>query len=384
MPENPDNYIVWAVICMQEGKLDEALAAAKIGIGFNPDTVGHYVTLSSIYAAMGDKVKARSILADAYKKCVDVPSINWNYSLALLEAGFWKLGWDLYRWRKVYLPGHIRFLQPEWNKDCKDDVTGKRLLVWSEQGLGDNVMMFRYLKQLKEKFGFGEVILECSDELYTLFCRHTTGIDDIYVRRVDWHTPHKFDYHCSMLDLPYSLELRPEDESGEAYLTPSPVTKELWTNTIKENKLKGKNIGICWQGSVGHANNKNRSLALKEFAPLFALGNIFAVQKETQDSPEFDPPEGCQLLGTQEGIVNADFTSGLLCSLDCVVTIDSFVAHLAGSLGVKTYLILPHSTEWRWMGGEGKSVWYKSVEMIRQPKRNDWASVIKEVCKRIK
>lgn len=384
-PENPDVYIIWSLIQLHKGNLEEALKYAKIGIGFQPTFAGHYVTLSAIYNALGDSEKSYELLEFAANLSSHVPSVNWNLSLALLERGKeWARAWNLYRWRRIHLPGQLRTVLPEWNGD-NPKTPDVKLLIWCEQGLGDIVMMFRFVKEVAVNFNFGEIALEVPDELYTLFCRHTEGIDQIYVRRADFHTEFPFDYHCSIMDLPYLLGIdNPEFVDSKPYLTPSPLSITQWETTITENKLEGSNIGICWYGSTGHANNLKRSAALSDFESLKELGNIFAVQKDQHDIPEFDVPEGFPLLNPTQGMVNADFTSGLLATLDYVVTIDSFIAHLAGALGVKTYLILPEVSEWRWQGGKGKCIWYDSVEMFKQNPGETYKSVIERVTAAIK
>ncbi len=374
-PENPDLYIIWASILLNEGKPREALHYAKTGIGFNPSFIGHYVTLAGCYQALGDDNKAFDILLWAYSKAKDIPAINWNLSLMLLQRGEWQLGYELYRWRKIHLHGHNRTLKPEWDRSIS--TSGQKLLVWCEQGLGDIVMMFRYIKEIKKKYNFSEIALEVPDSLYLLFSRHMEGLDGIYIRQNDFHSEYNFDQHCCLMDLPYYLGA---NVTGTPYLQPNPQYLNQWKSTITENELKGPNIGICWYGSVGHKNNTKRSAKLSDFAALGGLGNIFAVQQDRHNTPDFDIPDELKgMLNPTEGMINADFTTGLLANMDFVVTIDSFVAHLSGALGVKTYLILPYQNEWRWQTGVGKSIWYDSVEMIKQDKPGDWLGVMEKV-----
>jgi len=385
-PNNPDIYIVLACIYLHEQEYEKALGFAKQAIGFRPDYAGHYVTLAGILGNMGRFEEAGEALEKGFLLGKNVPSLNWNYSLWLLQHGHFQLGWDLYRWRKVQLTGFRRTLDPEWKKG--DPIKGfGRLLLWCEQGYGDIIMMLRFVKYIKQYLGFKEVHFEVPAELYTLACRHTEGIDSVYIVRADLHTPIEFDHHMSIMDLPYNLGIISEEEfnGNSPYIIPRQDVIDEWKNCFeKDPEVNGKKrIGLCWRGSPGHVNDKNRSAKLQDFHPLVKDQNnvLFALVKEGQD----DVPKEMEsrLKNISGGLINADYTTGAIGAMDCIVTVDTFVAHLAGAMGKKVYLLLPFAQEWRWKDGIGTSYLYNTVEMFKQVDPGDWSTPIRKVCEAI-
>jgi tetratricopeptide (TPR) repeat protein len=388
-PENPNVYILQAVVLMHEEKFEEALAYAKQGVGFDPTNAGHHVTLAAIHDKMGDREKSFNTLAHAYQMNKSCPALNWNFSLALLAEGMFQKGFDLYRWRRVHQPGHLRSIQPDFDhyKCNQKNLKDSTLLIWCEQGLGDIVMMFRFVKHMKKQWGFKNVIFEVPDELYTLFSRLDTGVDQLYVRRSDMHCPFPFHYHCSVMDLAYNLNIgREEDWEGSTpYITPNLTVAAQWEKAFAEDPTVQKTkIGICWSGTNKHPNDKNRSAQLKDFHPLNELGSVVGLQRDCVGDGRDDKPKDMSVLNCTPGMVNADFTTGLIHCLDYVVTVDTFIAHLAGAMGKKVYLLLPFVHEWRWGTGENECYLYKNTEFIKQTTPGDWSEPIAEVVKRIK
>jgi len=380
-PENPDAYIVKAAILLYKEEFDEALYYANKAIGFNPTNAGVYVTKAAVLSNMGYHEQAGESLKEGRNHSHDCPSLNWNYALWQLQNKNFAVGWNMYRWRKVHTPGHIRTLEPEWNFNIKNKHNST-LFVWGEQGLGDQIMFFRFLKQIKGTFGFKRIILECNPELYTLFYNNKNNVDDVIAHRSDFHIPFHYDYHCSLADLPYNLGICTEDDMDgkRRYLVADNKVRERFKQSFASLNTKGPKIGICWQGNPGHSNDKNRSAKLDDFEPLKQFGPLVALQKDVQCSV----PEGMELMALHDGMINADYTAAIISELDVVVTIDSFIAHLAGALGKKTYLLLPYIHEWRWADGKGSSYLYEDVQLVKQTIRGSWKEPIETVINRIK
>jgi hypothetical protein len=171
------------------------------------------------------------------------------------------------------------------------------------------------------------------------------------------------------MDLPYFFhECIPLFQN--AYLETPPSIDETWSNLLKpyENKI----IGINWRGSAGHPNDRNRSANIGVFEPLSKAGTLISLDLEEPPQTSFDVLNACG------GFVSAEYTASLITQLDVVVTVDSFIAHLAGSLGIKTFILLPLQNEWRWGNGETQ-IWYNSVTLVKQTTKGDWTGPIQKV-----
>ena len=142
-----------------------------------------------------------------------------------------------------------------------------------------------------------------------------------------------------------------------------------------------KKIGLFWQG-----NPKvfaNRSIKLKELEPLLGLENteFYSFEKEDEQNQIKDYPKIVDLGKTFK---NFEDTAAALMNIDILVTIDSAIAHLAGALGVRTFLLLPYSSEWRWFEDTKDTPWYGSVRIFKQQRPYSWESVVKEIYNTIK
>jgi tetratricopeptide (TPR) repeat protein len=376
-PDNADLYLLMATYNFQQGNIDLAEEFVKRAIGYDPTLGSYYVTYAAILGAQGKFDKAYEMLNHVYAKCKNVPALNWNYALALLGRGEFKLGWDLYRWRKVFIPGHNRMLQEEYRPSSVSNAK-KTLLVWTEQGFGDQVMFFRFLRKAKERLSFGRVIFECPSEMYALFAENLENVDAIYCQRPDWDTPMQFDEHISLMNLPYVFGLSDyKDHVSPKYLSAPEGPTKAWAQQMEDDKdnFQGLKIGICWKGSSTHQNDKQRSAKVGDFSPLAQFGCLVGLVLEGGDTI----PDGMHILNLTQGMVNAAYTASIIENLDIVVTVDTFVAHLAGAMGKKVFIILPYANEWRWGDGVGKSYWYEDVTLVKQPTPGDYASCVSTI-----
>ena len=145
-------------------------------------------------------------------------------------------------------------------------------------------------------------------------------------------------------------------------------------NILNQNKKK---IGLFWQGNKRVF--KNRSINIDYFKPLLKLNNAefysFEVDKEVNIPSN--------IINLSKKIKNYADTASLLLDLDLLITIDSSIAHMAGALGVKTFLLLPKTAEWRWFNDDNTCSWYDSIKIFKQKTSNDWKDVILRVEKEI-
>lgn len=300
----------------------------------------------------------------------------WNKSLALLVQGKFAQGFKLYeqRWRCRANPRLADFGLPLWLG--RDDITGRKLLIQAEQGLGDAIQMLRYVPRL-EAAG-AECWLQLPDPLSTLAARsfpHARMVSPDY-------PPADADCRIPVMSLP--LALRTVDAGSiprdVPYLRADAGQIAHWRARLGD---AGKpRIGLVWRGAATHQNDANRSLPLTLLAPLLARDDIHFVTLQK----DLTEPERA-LLATLPNVsildaelASLDDTAAVLPVLDRMVSVDSAPAHLAAALGRPTHILLPWSPDWRWLLGRGDTPWYPTATLHRQPAAGDWPAVVAAIC----
>jgi tetratricopeptide (TPR) repeat protein len=259
----------------------------------------------------------------------------WNYGNALLRSSNCVDGWEHYEYRFKRESGAVKIDRgiPWW--DGKS--TGKTILVQAEQGLGDKIMFGRYLAYLAPFFD--EIVICCHESLDCLYApykcvRTTTG----------------YDLTIGMCSLAGIFGVVPE-----GYLD----------GKFEKHPFTGFNIGVVWAGSSTHANNANRSCPSSYFSNLSNLGNLWSL------SPDAGPTKNIAQLAPKTWSETASYCLGL----DLVVSVDTSIVHLCGTLGVPCIMVQPlQETDFRWgkptEAEFGNNRWYKSVMVV--PNDNNW------------
>jgi hypothetical protein len=223
---------------------------------------------------------------------------------------------------------------PEWD----GPLAGRSLLVWGEQGLGDEIQAVRFVQALRDR-GAARITLACLPQNVRAF--QGLGADLVVSRLGDVAIP-KHDAWTPLWSLPHQLGLRLEDITGKPYLA--------------GGRRRGGGIGLAERGSPTNPRDAERSMPEGLLQALVPEGRLLAPQGDVLDSLQ------------------------ALAGLDLVITVDTSWAHMAGALGVPCWVLLPfRELDWRWLRTRDDSPWYESIRLFRQPAPGDWASVIGEV-----
>ena len=266
----------------------------------------------------------------------------------------------------------IQNLKNDWDKKAHPD---KDILVFCEYGLGDALMFSRYFSLLKPLFKTVKVC--CHSALHTLFRNSFSDIE--FVSSFETTT---YDYSVCAMNLPYYLNLDFDNiPVSEGYLVADEEKIQEFKNKYFDtNKLK---VGIFYIGGEQNKRNaRHRAIELRQLAPLLTLDNIQLYSFQKDDLLE-ELKEFPQIIDLGKTFNDFSDTAAAMKNLDIMVTIDSSPAHLAGALGVKTLLLLPLFSEWRWFTDETQTPWYNSVELIRQTALANWTSAVEKVCKKL-
>jgi len=298
-------------------------------------------------------------------------SIIFNRAMARLQGGDYLRGWEDYELRfQKKEPVVIPALDiPVWNGE---PITGKTLLVRSEQVYGDSIQFIRYLPLLR-RFNVS-VVFECLDTNIRPLFENAAGIDLLVVRGESYPAPL---FQVPLASLPRILGTTCDTiPFSEGYLVPDPIRRREWSDKL--NMLcssSSKKVGIVWGGRKPRLNS-NRSLQLSSLAPLFTLSNITWFSLQTGDDRSQLAENNFSIIDLGASLRNFADSAALIAELDLVITIDTAIAHLVGALGVPVWVMLKSSPDWRWMLDRDDSPWYDSARLFRQPEPGDWESVI--------
>jgi tetratricopeptide (TPR) repeat protein len=300
----------------------------------------------------------------------------WQLAHLKLLAGDFAAGWAEreVRWKvEGYSPAYPRFPQPKWLG--KEDIAGKTLLICVDEGLGDALQFARYVPLLAAR---GATIILMVHEALRPLLRDVPGVSLCLAFGSPQWPP--FDLHCPILSLPLACGTTLETIPPASYLPPLPAARiRAWDARLgPHDRLR---IGLAWSGNPHHKQDGFRSMPFKTLLPLLALDATFvSLQKEIR-------PDDKALLDTCGDVIDptgelTDFaeTAALVENLDLVITVDTSIAHLAGTLGRPTWILLSFIGEWRWFDGRDDSPWYPSVRLFRQDERRDYARVVERVC----
>ena len=304
----------------------------------------------------------------------DYADAHFNQSLALLATGDYARGFAGYewRWKRTGMPARRNYGRPLWLGEFP--LERKTILVHSEQGLGDSIQFARYIPMLAR--AGATVVLEVQQELNSLLSR-LAGVSRIVVRG---EALPAFDVQCPLGSLPLALKTQLATVPAEIpYLAADENRIAKWRPRLEA--LKKPRVAIAWAGNVGHANDRNRSIALSMLKPLWEndASQFVSLQRELRGSDANELKNMPGILHVGDELADLDDTAAVIALCDLVISVDTSVAHLAAAMGQPTWILLPFSPDWRWTLDGAHSPWYPAARLFRQPQLGDWASVIARV-----
>jgi len=301
----------------------------------------------------------------------------WNSALLCLLTGDFAAGWAgrEIRWQAHMRPPYPDFAQPMWRGT--QDVEGKTVLLYAEEGNGDTIQFVRYAADLAARGA--RVILAVQDALQPLL----TGLPGVSLCIARSSQLPPFDLHCPICSLPFAFGTRLETIPSATPYLPPPAQARLqsWEQRLRERLGPDSKcrVGLVWSGNPNHGNDRNRSVPLRTLLRLFDADAAFvSLQKDAR-------PEDRAML-EEGGVVDltadlSDFaeTAALVSCLDIVISVDTSVAHLAGALARPTWIMLPYSPDFRWLLDRDDSPWYPTARLFRQSAARDWNEVADRV-----
>ncbi len=347
----------------------EALKYYKKAVECNPDNEMVALCVGQAYLELHELnhgIDEYNRLIAKNPRCAEA---HFYLGFLYLMMGNYTDGWREYEWRWLQqenLDNRHTLPKPQWQGESLD---GKKLLVHSEQGYGDIIMLCRFISLIPET---AHIILESRLALLSLMVSSFKNIKE-GVAKGD-QLP-DFDLEISISSLPLSLKITLDSLPVKIpYLQPTAESIKTWQAIIPASKqLK---IGIAWSGSKTNPQHF-RSCTLDFFKRLFSVPNTmwFSLQK----AEESDWQQYPAIINLEDQLLTFTDTAAAILQLDLVISIDTSVAHLTGALGKPVWTLLSTQIDWRWMLQREDSLWYPTMRLFRQPVINDWKSVFNRV-----
>lgn len=363
-------------------QFDEAMAAFRRALELASDRPETFHNLGLLHYSLGDYRAA----VDCYDRSLALKPestlVRWDRALALLASGDLRRGFEAYDVRFDLNDPTMRFdlkLRrvrsipiPLWNGE---DLAGKALYLYAEQGAGDTIQFARFIPLLARRGA--RVIFDCPPDLIRLM----SGVPGIAELRsqVGEMAPPKADFQLPLMSLARGFGVTLETVPAKVpYLRPPLAI--IGPNVPRPPGVRFA-IGIVWAGRPEHANDHNRSMPLSQFLKLADLPGValYSLQKgpRAQDLAALSVNALVYDLGSQ--IQDFVDTARMIEQLDLIISIDTSVVHLAGALGRPCFVLLPFTPDWRWLNGRDDTPWYPTVRLFRQTRPTDWEGVMQRV-----
>ncbi|MET3107215.1 tetratricopeptide (TPR) repeat protein [Oxalobacteraceae bacterium GrIS 2.11] len=375
-PEFGEAYYNRGNVLHELRRLNEALASYSKAIAIKPDFTEAYVGCGNIFSEQRRTADALASYNKAIAINPDSEIAQWNLSLFNLLHGNFRDGWQGYEWRwknkEIGTLAPVRnFTEPLWLGEAT--LENKTILIHAEQGLGDTIQFCRYVSMVAEQAG--KVILEVPRPLFNLLSG-LTGVSEIIAQGDPLP---EFDYQCPLMSLPLAFKtVLNTIPAYPRYINTDQAKVAVWKTRLGERTVP--RIGIVWSGGTAYKNDHNRSLTLAQLIPhLPSHFEYISLQKEIRENDQSILASHTEIKHFGDALQDFTDTAALIELMDVIISVDTSVAHLAGAMGKRIWVLLPYSPDWRWLLGRDDSPWYPTIKLYRQNEQRDWHTVLKQV-----
>lgn len=323
--------------------------------------------------------KSEAFLRAALRHSPGNDNIRMNLSYSLLQQAKYREGMELYEIRPLEARNLRRIKAlPMWQGR---PLSGERIMVAAEGGIGDMLQYSRYLIPLAKMDC--DVTFEVPDRAVELF---SGQFENVRIAGAG-EDRQGFDIQTRLMSLPLLLKLwDPFWPEGKRYLR-SPQRRMMeWAKRLSDTGSAIR-LAICWRGSK--TSDISRDIPIAFFKPLSLLkhAKLFSVQMG-EAAGELDDIAWSDSVADLSGHIDKDYifadTSAIFANMDVVVTCDTGPAHLAGALGVHTCLALKAVPEWRWGISDKRTSWYPSMRLFRGTSGGGWDPVLQAITRYIR
>jgi len=367
-------------LLVKTSRFTEAEKYLRQAIDLSPDCYETYRRLGVVLKKMRRLKEAELAFLKALELADSDQAVAVRHALGVLYllCGRFAPGWLNYEYRRIVYEKHIYSPPtpqlrniPYWQGES---LSGKSLVLFFEQGLGDTIQFIRYLPQLSRVARKVAVIVQSELQQLLSYSLNHKMYDENKL------PDDSFDFACSVHSLPALFKTSAETMFSQVpYISADDKGTATWGNRLM--KLSGGHhlrVGVVWAGNPNHENDYNRSIPFAVFRQLFNMSQIDWISLQVGVRAA-DLPLLPNVINLSSALTDFHETAGVIQNLDLVITVDSSVAHLAGAMGKRTWTLLPFDCDWRWQLDREDSPWYPSMHLFRQRQAGNWQEVLDKV-----
>ncbi len=365
---------------------DEALASFSSALSIQPQYADAYCNRGAVLSQLRRIDEALKDYDKAIELTPDHVPAHWNRAYALLLQGDFARGWIEHEWRRRHEHLQIHDTRdspaPLWLGE--DPIAGKKILLHSEQGLGDTIQFCRYATLLANLGAV--VILRVQSPLLSLL----SNLDGVTQVLGESEQSPVCDMQCPLMSLPLAFKTTLDTvPSHVPYLRPDAQKVAFWKRTLGPKRII--RVGLVWSGgvtasrTVDRSRNRRRNIPLVKLMPLMQCGvEFYSLQKGEPAVSELSAlkiqhRDAPNIIDFTHLLHDFSDTAALIENLDLVISVDTSTAHLAGALGKPVWILNRFDTCWRWLLDRVDSPWYPTLKLYRQRREGDWDNIISQV-----
>lgn len=350
-PENTKAHNNVSNILSEQGKYEDAISYSKRAISINPDDSESHYNIGVTFNLLGKSEEAISSFTKAIELNPSYALAHHNLSYSFLNTGKLKEGLHEYEWRwktEKGLSQQRYFSKPQW--DGKESLHGKRILLWSEQGIGDTLNWSSCVSFVSSRAK--DCVVECQEKLVPLLKRSFPNVEIKTVDKSLDPERHDFDVHLPMGSLyKHFLEDITKNPKPRAFLVPDPVRVNFWKKRLK-SLGKGPYIGISWKSSNMSTLRLPNYSSISDWSVILTIPDITFINLQYVD---FD--NDLKKIKNEIGVTihnfddldhyeNIDDVAALVKALDMVVSIQSSIPQISSGVGTTTKLASWQQSTW--------------------------------------
>ena len=381
-PEYPEVITAIAISLVKQGQADQsatwfvdAIASYRRVIAKNPlNDIAHF-NLASVLISQNRCEEAIESFNAALAINPQFNDAKLGRSLMSLLTGEFETGWRDYDYgsKDNQVTSSTNYLLPHVTNI--EGISGKTIVLFADQGLGDTIQFIRYVEELKA-LGAKEIYVDVPPQIKSLL-EKVPGITGVLEKG---QTIASFDYVCSLSRLPYAFKTTLNSIPAKISYVTAPLDRvEYWKERLRQ--YTSPRVGVVWAGNRMFKNDFNRSIKLETLSAIFANQNIqfFSLQKAGREGDTLFLSNFSNVVDLDSEMTDLSETAAIIANLDLIISVDTVVAHLAGALGKPIWIMIPFAPDFRWLLARTDSPWYPSAQLFRQPKIGDWLSVIARI-----
>ena len=369
------------------GRSERSRALIDAFIEDNPDKPEALKDLAALMMNDGEFVEAQAVIDRASELAPDNMIVKMVRGLGAFRLGDYKAGLELYeaRWHRDAFDKPWTIPVPEWDGKPVDG----RLIVYSEQGIGDYVMYAMLFPELR-RFA-KSVLIEVNPRMDGLFRRSFPDMGVVCRNSLppNWN-PKDYAAKVAMGDLPLRLGADLENlPRRDGFLIPEPILAATLRKRYQALFPGKRLVGISWR-SGSRDSATIRSIDLSQWRPIFEVDDCAFISLQygdnSRDLERLTAETGHVVHWDREidPMANMDPFTSQIAAMDLVISVDNSTVHFAGAIGKPCWVMLPVNSDWRWLADRSNSIWYDSLQLFRQKRGDGWEPLIRQAADQLR